>query len=1182
MQRLKERIFIIRNNLYRLFLVLGLLFLNVSGMDAQQSAMKKQITLDVSGKPLSEVLKQISQQTSLHFFYDQEVVKKASPVTLSVKNGSLEDVLSLLEKRTNLLFKVTDSTITITRKTTSSKNINNSPFTLSGTVKDIKGQSVIGANVSVEGATQGTITDLDGNFTLSVKDGDDIKVSYIGFLPQTLQIKDRKRLDIILKENTKQLEEVVVVGYGTQKKVNLTGSISTLSKELINQRPVSNLTSAMKGLDPAVYIKMNSGTQDAGYSIDIRGSISVNGGSPLLLVDGVQSSLNMINPNDVESISILKDASAASIYGAKASAGVVLITTKSGHGEKAKATINYNGRWGWKKMTTSTDFNTQGYESAKIADLFYNARYGMNYTNYTEAEYQMLWERRNDKTENPDRPWIITQEDGTYRYYANTDWYGYLWNRTMAQQDHNVSITGGNDKVNYYISGRYYTDEGIFKIVNDTYDTYSFRTKLDAKLTPWLKYQGNVNFFSSLNKFNGYSDRNKTYYMTRVHGLASFAPTNPDGSAVYISNHSNTSSTLGDGVMAALIQGKHRNKNEDKYITINNQLTGTITKDLLLTGQYSYTFRNRKYANRCVNVPYSFKAGEILWLNTGQFVNNYQEQHYNVNNNNVNLYLTYSHLFNQAHNLVVVGGSQVETYGSNLLKIKRQDLLSDDLDSFSLSNGELESLTQSIGEYRTLGFFSRLNYDYKGKYLVEVSGRYDGSSRFSAENRWGFFPSGSIGWRMSEESFWSGLSNFWDNSKLRFSIGSLGNQQVDYYAYIDEISTNGSLNYSLDGTTKVQYAYESDPISSDLTWETVTTYDWGIDWGFLNNRLNVTADYYLRDTRNMLTTSITLPGVYGANAPKANCANLRTNGWELKIGWNDQLKFYDKPLFYSINASIGDYKTKITKYKNDEKLLSDYYEGMTLGEIWGYKIDGLFQTDAEAAAYTKEVNMDLVNTILLSSSVDNYYRAGDLKYLDLDGNNIISPGAGTVNDPGDKRIIGNSLPRYSYTIGGSFSWNNLDFSVLFSGVGKQDWYPTTEAEMFWFAYSRPYSTYMAKNFLSQCWTDDNPNTYFPRLRGYQTFTGGQLYYSNDRYLQNIAYCRLKNLTLGYTLPVLKNVFQKCRVYFSGENLCLWSPLKKHTKYIDPEQVTSSSEYKSGSAQAYGFTKSFSVGLDITF
>lgn len=500
-----------------------------------------------------------------------------------------------------------------------------------------------------------------------------------------------------------------------------------------------------------------------------------------------------------------------------------------------------------------------------------------------------------------------------------------------------------------------------------------------------------------------------------------------------------------------------------------------------------------------------------------------------------------------------------------------------------MATGE-STLTQSISAYRTLGYFARVNYDYDGKYLVEASGRFDGTSRFSSQDRWGFFPSASFGWRMSQEDFWENLGQFWNNSKIRFSLGSLGNQQVDTYAYFDQIYTDKIMaGYTFDGLNRANYADVSDPISTSLTWETITTYNLGLDVGFLNNRLTATADVFVRETKNMLTYSLTLPSVFGANTPKENCADLRTNGWELYVRWNDGFDLGGRRFSYGVSASIGDYKSTITKFNNPDKLISSYYEGMTLGEIWGYKVAGLFATDEAAASYQSRINDKAVNNRVYTCKKDNYLRAGDVEFIDLDGDNVISEGSGTVDDPGDKRIIGNSLPRYSYSFRIDANYAGFDLSAFFQGVGKQDWFPTTYAYDFWGPYSFPSLSFIQKDFMENVWSEDNPNAYFPRPRGYASYSGGALGVVNDRYMQNASYLRLKNLTIGYTVPLRSDKICKgLRVYVTGENLFYWSPMKKYNKTVDPELTNTSATYNSGSGVGYGYSRSFSVGVDVNF
>ena len=425
------------------------------------------------------------------------------------------------------------------------------------------------------------------------------------------------------------------------------------------------------------------------------------------------------------------------------------------------------------------------------------------------------------------------------------------------------------------------------------------------------------------------------------------------------------------------------------------------------------------------------------------------------------------------------------------------------------------------------------------------------------------------------------MKNVWDNCKVRLSVGSLGNQNVDdYYTYIESIDTSGTINYTFDGESKANIAVEDAPKASDLTWETATTYDLGIDLGFFGNRLNITADVYMRDTKNMLCDGMQLPSVYGAQVPRQNIADMRTRGWELSVAWQDRLAVAGKLLNYSISAGVSDYTTKVTRYNNPSKLLSKYYVGQTLGELWGFSVGGFFVSDEEAANYP--VDQSYLNQQIITSVGERGLRAGDVKYLDLDGDNEISIGSNTVDNPGDQRIIGNTLPRYAYNFKLGASWNGVDFSAFFQGIGHQDWYPAGNAISFWGPYSRPYCSFIPTQFMDEVWTETNTGAYFPRARGYEALqTNYSLGSPNDRYLQNIAYFRLKNLTIGYTIPVLPRFIKDLRVYFSGENLFYFSPLKKHSKYVDPEQATSSDTRYENTGVAYNFSKTFSFGVSIT-
>lgn len=1148
--------------------------------------MAQNASLDYTNTPLKTIFASIEKQTGWTISYAQPIVDPNQKVSIHVQDVSVEHVLEMIFADKDISYRIEGTSVYLNAKTTPTQT--NAPLMADGVVVDATGEPTIGATVMVKGTTNGTITDFNGAFNIEVKEGDVLLISYVGY--QAQEVKAAKNLKVVLKEESELLEEVVVVGYGTQKRVNLTGAVSVIDEATLTNRPVATAALAIQGADPGLNLTVNSGSPDAGYSLNIRGMSSLTSGAePLVLVDGVESSLSRVNANDIESISILKDASAAAVYGARASAGVVLITTKSGG--DGKASVTYSGRVGMLQNTTSSDYITTGYESARIADLFNKAYNGSSYTNYTEEDYQQLYACINDKTENPSRPWVVTQSDGSYRYYANFDWYNYLYQKNRIQHEHNLSIQGGNDKVKYYVSGRYFYQDGILKVQNDDYRNASMRSKISTKINSWLRFTNNTSFFYSRRYFPGTSSIANFVKKSYVHALASVPATNPDGTAVYQNSCAN-SGTVTDGYSAILISGRHRNTNYDRDFKTTQRFDITPIKQLVISAEYSYSYRHREYNNRQTNVTYSDKEGSIKTLTTKDFADYYQEQHYRVNDHNLNIHATYEDTFQDLHHLKVMVGGQYENWESKNLKARQYDLATVELDAFDLATGNIEYLNGTINDWSTLGFFGRINYDYAGRYLFEFSARGDGSSRFAPGHRWGFFPSGSVGWRMSEEKWWKPIEKVWTNSKLRLSVGSLGNQSIsDYYTYIEEISLGKSLDYLFDHNSTSVYSSESDPKSKDLTWETTTTYDLGLDLGFFRNRLNVSVDGYIRDTKNMLVDGMRLPATYGASSPKSNISDMRTTGWELSIGWADHVKACGKTLSYNVSFGIGDYTSKVTRYNNPSRVLdtdvtdgSDiYYEGQRVGELWGFVCDGLFLTNEDAASYP--VDQSILNTRI--NGTGGGLKAGDMRFVDLDGDGVISRGAGTKDNPGDMKIIGNVLPRYSYNLKMGLTWYGVDFSAFFQGIGHQDWYPGEMAYGFWGPYSRPYVSFVPTKFMDNVWSEDNTNGYFPRARGYEALNNSSgtnsLGAVNTRYLQNIAYFRLKNLTVGYTIPLPQNkVVQNMRVYFSGENLFYFSPLKKYSKYVDPEQATSTNVSDSNTGMAYSFSRSLSLGLSVTF
>ena len=1059
---------------------------------------------------------------------------------------------------------------------------------ISGKVFDTNEEPLIGVTVTIENTTIGAITDIDGAFTLQVPEGKVVlNVSYVGFVPQKVTVASgQSNVTVRLSEDAVLLNEVVVVGYGKQKKVNLTGAVASVGGEELENRVTKSLSSMLQGTVAGLNVTTSSGVPGSSASINVRGITSIHESEPLVLIDGAVGDIDRVNPNDVESISVIKDASAAAIYGARAAFGVILVTTKSGAAKDGKATVRYSGRFGWQAPTTSTDYETTGYWSVYTINQFWQANSGTLYVDYTDQDMQELWNRVNDKTEHPDRPWVV--EDvrngrNQWVYYGNYDWWHSLYRDNRPMQQHNVSISGGKDDVKYFVSGSYDKQTGILRENPDIYRKYNLRSKIDFRINEWLTMSNNTSFYSSQYSYLGDGDVENTLAYSARHALACFPQKNPDGSWLYSTPYLNYKVANGRHIL--LGENSHRNVERSTDFTNTTRLVYAPIRELSFTGDFTYRQYQSRNTSRS-NVMYyrEYPDGELLSYATGAGANRLDEA---VNTNqyySTNIFGTYDDTFNQAHHLSVVGGMNYEAWKNKNISAYGENLVSTDLDDLDLvgQNAKGATITGVGGgqnEYALLGIFGRINYDYKSRYLFEVSGRYDGTSRFASGSRWGFFPSASAGWRISEESFFQPVRQWIDNLKVRGSFGSLGNQNISSYYSFARLISISSLGYTFgEGSVLPKYSSLSAPIASGMTWETAQQWDFGFDLTMLGNRLNLTVDGYIRDTKDMLTDGVDLPGVYGADLPDMNAADLRTKGYEITLNWRDRLTLGNKPFEYSVGLNLSDYKSVITKYDNENKTFAkDYYEGMEIGEIWGYVTDGLFQTDGEAKAYAEKVVLSYV----LKGQTGGW-QAGDVKFVDLDGDGKVGIGSNNVDNPGDRKILGNSLPSFSYGISASAQWNGFDVSAFFQGTGNHYWYPAGQSMPFWGPYSYPYLSFLQKDFLADVWTAENTDAYFPRAMAYSA-SSGVLSNVNDRYLQNLRYLRFKNLTVGYTLPQSwtgKARIESVRIYFTGENLCYWSPLKKHSRYVDPEAAIDRSDAYNNAY--YPWQKSFLFGIDVTF
>ena len=1055
-----------------------------------------------------------------------------------------------------------------------------------------KAGAMPGAGILVKGTTNGQITGSDGTATLTNVAPDAVLVvTFVGYQTVEVPVKGRANVSVTL-EDSLTLDEIVVVGYGTQKKANLTGAVDQVGSETFEGRSNANLTQMLQGQIPNLNLKFKDGRPNSSPSYNIRGTTSIGqGGSALILIDGVEGDPSLLNPNDIESVSVLKDAASSAIYGSRAPYGVVLITTKTAR--QGKPTVSYQANLTFEQPTTIPDYVSNGYT---WADHFYKAYYNYNLSNPSginkTMEFSTAWlaeyQRRNE-TGN----YEVLVSDGSigtagrWLYFIEgEDYIGKLYRNHMTSQTHNISVSGSDDKFDYYVSGRYYGNNGIFDTdVNpESYKILNGRMKMGYKVTPWLRISNNTDI--SWTKYvmpQTYSEGNGNIWRNIADEGHPCSPIwNPDGtlshSAVY---------SVGDYLYG------HSNRGY-----INRQVKTTFAAqakflDDRLRLNADFTYRNKDFNTTVKKVKSEFSRYEGVTETISGTQSYLSETIRNYEYLATNEYVEFEDTFAGKHYFKALLGYNYEQETYKNTYSYNDDLLTPDVTNINLAMGiDNRSITGDYYRWRTVGAFARINYAFADRYLIEVNGRYDGSSKFPQRQRWAFFPSVSVGWRLTEEPWFKVSKDAVSNIKFRASFGALGNSNVGNYAYDETFSfDNGRI---INGA-KVRYTSAPAPIPESLTWETAQTLDFGLDMSFLKGRLSFTGDYYIRKTLDMYTVGPTLPDVFGASSPKGNYAEMTTRGYEITVRWNDSFNLAGKPFNYGLKASLVDYKSIIDKFNNRKKELStaayntNYYAGMVVGEIWGFVSNGLWQNQDEidaAEAGALAAGQKYYNPLMQTSKTYKLY-PGDIRFEDLNGNGYIDRGQNTVDDPGDRKIIGNSEPRYIYSFGIDLEWNNIFLSAFFQGVGKQDWYPSNEASVIWGQYNRPYAQ-MPKWHLNNYWTEDNPDAYLPRYAGYYAPFYKGTNNANTRYLMDVSYIRLKNLQVGYTLPSKWTDairMKKVSIFFSGENLWTWSPMYKYTRDIDVTANiygTDSVLSSTGDGFNYPTLRSYSLGLNITF
>lgn len=1054
--------------------------------------------------------------------------------------------------------------------------------TVKGTIVDPAGEPIIGATIRHRGTGTGTISDQDGNFSINAQRGEELEVSFLGYKTQIVKVTGQS-VTVTMLEDSKALQEVVVVGFGTQKKVNLTGAISVVDGDELAQRPVQSAAMALQGVVPGLQISSTSGTLDATPSINVRGTATIgegSSGSPLILIDGMEGDLNTINSQDIQTISVLKDAAASSIYGSRAPFGVILITTKNGSKE-GKVKVNYNNSFRFsnlirgKHMMNSVDY-ASWLNDAKVnsgSSVFFDADRMAKIKEYHEATPVSPGVRL---TADGRKVYAISSQNGVtwddgYGYgIDDIDWYDVVYKKSAFSMEHNASVSGGNERLSYYASLGYLDQDGFMNMGSDGYKRYNGTAKMNMELAKWIHMNYNMRFTRT--NYHRPAALTRGLYNDMARQGWPMLPLYDRNGYLY----SSPSPALG------LATGGTDRRERD---IINHQL-GLVLEPIanwVTHIDFNYKIENTVRHWESLRTYNHNVAGEPVIYNQGS---NVHEDEAKDNYLNFQAYTEYSLTLAEKHNFHVMGGFQTEQLKRLNFGLQRDGILDPSKPEVDLTNGLsysgqniVPSVNGSRNQWQTAGFFGRINYNYDEKYLFEANLRYDGTSRFRTDNMWKLFPSVSLGWNMARENFWKPLADKVNTLKIRASYGSLGNQNIDnWYQTYQTIAYNSVAGNWLQKGSRPNITSAPGLVSALLTWEKVESYDIGLDFGAFNNRLTGTFDYYVRNTLDMVGNAPELPALLGTSVPVTNNTDLRTTGWELQVGWRDVLK---NGLAYGVTFNISDARTKITRYPNNPtNSINTYIKGQYLNEIWGFETIGIAKSD-------EEMNTHLANAD--QSSLGSNWAAGDIMYRDLNGDKKITRGAQTLDDHGDLKIIGNSTPRYLVGLNLNAAWKGFDINAFFQGILKRDWwiggswgggleylFGTTNSWEWWSVgitdvhdYYRDANTWSVQNGYQQA----NQDAWLPRVQFSDKNEQAQ-----TRYLMNGAYIRLKNIQLGYTIP--RSITQhwgvsNLRVFVSAENLFTITDMPNQ---FDPELMSNDVNQNNG----YPLQKTFAFGLNVSF
>ncbi len=1059
--------------------------------------------------------------------------------------------------------------LSLNKKVSESLPLKRLDVTITGTVSDQNGEPIPGATISVPGTTIGTATDINGRYSVTVPEGVNLVFSFIGFESQTITVGNQRVIDITLMESTAALDEVVVVGYGTQQKVNLTGAVGVATSERLQNRPIANVAEGLQGVIPNLNIAPRNGDPSQSPAFNVRGFQSINGGSPLVLVDNVPMDLNRINPNDIESVSVLKDAAAAAVYGARAAFGVILVTTKSG--KAGKVSVSLNSQFSLAKPIFNMDPINDPHEFVKARNLANIRTNGVPSFDDDMVEGTRRW------SENPtfENSWGVV--DGVLRFYGFNNYQNDIMTTFAPTQQHDLTISGGSENASYFVSFGHLNKDGYLNSDrNENFKRYNVLMKGDFKVTKWLtleeklvintqrsdkpyfyNWDVNINTMARVNPIQPIQFPDLPYYIQ---------PGDRDVYERFIGMYfggTNFWPYLKDG-------GRSTWTANDIWMTQGAVLTPV--KGLKIQGNFSYNFVNRTAQDVAskVEIVSTNLRNPADMISNGFSGNDFINERNDFNQYYViNAFADYEFSLPERHNLSTMVGFNQEWGQNKFVRAQNNALITPLIQDLNATIG----LQQTFGgnNHNALrGAFYRVNYIYDERYLLETNARYDGTSRFPKDSRFGFFPSVSVGWRMSNESFMAGTSSWLDELKIRASYGELGNQLlVDnnnnpvWYPYIPTMGI-GQSNFMMTSGARTPFVSPAGLVSPTLTWETVVSRNIGLDFTMLGGKLDASLDVFTRDTKDMLMRS-TYPTILGTQAPQANAADLRTTGWELAVTWKDRLK---SDLSYDVTLALSDWIAEITKFDNPNGAIpagttasggnAQYYVGQKLGEIWGYETVGIFQT-ADAVANAPD-----------QSFLGANWRPGDIQYADLNGDGRITPGNNTLANPGDRRIIGNETPRLSFGVNNNVHWKNFTLNLFFQGIWRRDHWPTSGNWTWFFPFNAGHVEWY---FINDSWSEDNRDAYF--AHPHVSTNDKKNIQPQTRFLQNAGYVRLKNLMLGYDLPYnWMNTLglQNGNLYFAGMNLWEYSPIRKP---LDPETIYAG-------AIEYPMQRIYTLGVRLSF